>query len=427
MSDAIDQADFVKRNYRWNFATNLLESSLCLFGRGFVSFGTFLPVFLSLFTESKVLIGLAGTLFPAGMLLPQLFTAPYIESLPRKKGAVVRLAIIEKLLYLALAFVALIAFTLRPEVVVGLVLLICLLLGLGGGIVQTGWSELMASIFPERSRGRYFGTSLFIGGLLSAVGAYVGGLILSGGEPPGNYARTFLAGSCIILVSWTFLLWIREPPAARPPQPRMSQRALLRDLPGIFQRDRFFAMFVLAQTVVSVGAMAALFVAVYGRERLALDGYQMGVLTTSLLLGSTIASLAFGWLGDRYGHRALLLAGIALQALGAALCAMSADFALLGAAVFVFGAGRGGMGVNQQQVVYECAPLDRRPTYIGLSATVFGVAGLVTPLLGGLVAQAWGYSVMFAVSAVISAAALLLHVAAGEKRNISHITGGLRR
>ena len=410
MADTADAENFVRRHFRWNFATNLAETTFCMLGYGFVGYQTFLPVFLSLFTGSKVLIGLVGAAMPVGWLLPQLFVARWVESLTQKKPVVVRLAFAEKMLYLVLAGLAFVSFRMPPGLLVALFLGLTFLTGLAGGVTRVGWGELIASIFPPKSRGDFFGANSFLGGLLGALGAYFGGLILARYEPPGGYGLTFLIGFCIIILSWTFLLWTREPPSREAPREPVSQHEYFAGLVGLLRRDPRFARFIIAQGAVGLAAMAMSFVAVFGEDRFQLGGYGLGVLSTSLMLGGTLPAPAFGWLGGRVGHRRVLVVTALCQMAGFALAVASPNITLFYGAVFLLGAGRISGWVNVQPFVCDYAPLSRRPTYIGLSSSAFGLMNVIAPLVGGLVAQALGYGTLFALSAVLSLAAVVLFI-----------------
>lgn len=410
MATVTDVDDYVRQHFRWNFNINLAETSICMFGYGFFGFQTFLPVFLSMSTDSKILIGLVSASIPVGWLLPQIFVAPWVESLAQKKPVVVRLAFIEKILYLVLAGLAFASSQMKPGLFVFLFLTLCFLIGLAGGVTRVGWGELIAIIFPPKARGHFFGATFFVGGLLGAIGAYLAGLILSRYNPPYNYGLSFFVGFCLIIFSWMFLLRIREPPAPHVPRRRMSQNEFFRGLGALLKQDRKFASFILAQGFITLAGMAFYFVAVFGQEKFHLNGYQLGLLTTSLLLGSTLPAQIFGWLGDRFSRWKMLIIGPVCQILGFALAVWSANDLLLYLAVFVLGIGRAST-VNIQPIVYDYAPLLRRPTYIGLSSTLFGVMSVIAPLFGGLVAQASSYGFLFSISALLSIVALFLYLA----------------
>ena len=191
---------------------------------------------------------------------------------------------------------------------------------------------------------------------------------------------------------------------------RLSQREFFRGLFDLLRDDRRFASFILAQGSVVLAGMAFSFVAVFGRERLHLDGYQIGLLSTSLLLGNTLSGPILGWAGDRFGHRKMLIVATVCQILGFALSVLSPNAVFLYLATSLLGAGRGSAWINVQPIVCDYASLERRPTYIGLSSTVFGVINVITPVLGGLVAQASGYGPLFVTSIILSIGALGLYL-----------------
>jgi MFS family permease len=400
----------VQRNHRWNFGTNLVETSLTLFGRGFLGLQTFLPVFINQFTDSKILIGLVSVAIPAGFLVPQLLVAPLIEGQHPKKTILLRLAIVEKGLYIALVILAFHSLDIPASTLVITFIVACLLIGLAGGATQIVWSELMASIFLPRIRGKYFGSAFFVGGLLSAVGAYYGGIILHQYNFPSNYALTFLVGFCLTIGSWFFLLGIREPSMPNYTPPPASQRGYFRGLPVLLRNDRKFSTFLLAQTLVVLGGMAFAFVAVWGKTRFALNGYQVGVLGTSLLIGGTLGSLVSGWLGDLCGHRNLIIGSIFFQILGFSFSLWTSKPTILFLGMFFLGFSASGMRVNTQPLVYEYAMPSRRPTYIGISSTAFGISGMAAPFLGGLFAQFFEYEALFLLSITVSVIAFWSYI-----------------
>ena len=82
----------VERNYSWNYTVNLLDVATFWTGLNFVSATTIrAAVYVSKLTDNALLIGLIAVLAQAGWLLPQIFTAGYIETLDRKKPVIVNL------------------------------------------------------------------------------------------------------------------------------------------------------------------------------------------------------------------------------------------------------------------------------------------------------------------------------------------------
>ena len=96
-------------------------------------------------------------------------------------------------------------------------------------------------------------------------------------------------------------------------------------------------------------------------------------------------------LGERFGRRRMLLAGVGLFTAASAACALAPDTAALIAARAVQGAGGALMLPLAMALLSAAFPPERRPWALGIFTSVTGIAVLAGPVLGGAVAQglAW--------------------------------------
>ncbi|HKO15544.1 MAG TPA: MFS transporter [Gemmatimonadaceae bacterium] len=106
-------------------------------------------------------------------------------------------------------------------------------------------------------------------------------------------------------------------------------------------------------------------------------------VVTAYLLAQTIVTPLYGKLGDLYGRKGVLQAGILLFLLGSALCGMSRNMTQLIAFRAVQGLGGGGLTVTTQAVVGDIVTPRERGKYQGIFGAVYGVASIAGPLLGG--------------------------------------------
>jgi MFS family permease len=150
------------------------------------------------------------------------------------------------------------------------------------------------------------------------------------------------------------------------------------------------------------------FVTVAVVQRWAVPDGTVGVYTASMLVGQTLGNLIFGFLADRRGHKLPLELGAlsAVVAFAIAWLAPSPEwyyavFALLGVTL-------GAVIVSGILVIMEFSEPQRRPTYVGLANTGTGLAGVAAPLVGAALASGASYGVLFAASASINLAALIL-------------------
>ena len=101
-----------KGNVRYNYILGITNGSLFMFGIAFINPLTVLPVFIKCFTTSDFIVGIAGSLWRMGWLLPQLLVAGYVEKIPYKRNIYLRINSIRLLLtWLTIPLVATFAIT----------------------------------------------------------------------------------------------------------------------------------------------------------------------------------------------------------------------------------------------------------------------------------------------------------------------------
>ncbi|MGD8855168.1 MAG: MFS transporter [Chloroflexota bacterium] len=393
------------RNYRWNFAVNLGDVSAFWIGLSFISSATIVPLYISKLTDSALAIGLVAVIARGSWFLPQIFTANFVEMLPRKKPMIVNLGFfMERLPMWVIVLSPLLA--LWNSAVAVLVFFIGYAWhGFGAGIVATSWQDLIARCFPVERRGRFMGMSFFSGSLTGALGAGLSAYLLANMPYPNNFLVSFLIAASAITISWFFLSLTREP-VGLAPRPHKSSRDFWRELPGIVRQDENFRRFLIARWLLALGGMGVGFVTVAAVRRWSVADSAAGGYTAAFLLGQMAGNLVLGLLADRFGHKRSLEVGAltGFLAFGLAWLAPEAGYYFL--VFFLLGITEGATIVSGILVVMEfCAP-EKRPTYAGLANTSVGIVSMAGPLLGTWLAIA-GYDWLFVVSAVVSLLALL--------------------
>jgi DHA1 family bicyclomycin/chloramphenicol resistance-like MFS transporter len=130
---------------------------------------------------------------------------------------------------------------------------------------------------------------------------------------------------------------------------------------------------------------------------------------TTFMLGMAAGQLVLGPLSDRLGRRRLLLAGTLVTFLAGVVCTLTPSIGVLVVARLVQGvAGAAGMVIGRA-VVADLATGRAAARAFSTLGVIGGVAPVVAPLLGGLIAGHGGWRGIFAVTAV---AALAMAVAA---------------
>ena len=396
----------VEHNYRWNFGANLADGASFWLGMSFVSSTTIIPLFVSKLTPSTLAIGLVAMLAQGGWFLPQIFTANWVERLPRRKPVLVSGGLLLERLPVWIFVLAAVLANWWATLALAVFLVAYTWNRLGSGTVATSWQDLIARVIPLKKRGRFWGLTSAIGTGLGFAGAVLSAWVLSTYPFPTSFVFLFGLAAAILTIGWLFLWLIREP-ALPPNATRQSQRQFLGRLPQLLRQDRPFRHFLVARVLLALANMGLGFIAVAAVRQWGVSDGTVGLYTGILLLGQAAGNLIFGLLADGFGHKLSLewAAGAYTIAFTVAWLAPSASWYYV--VFFLLGVGQGILVVSGILVVLEFCGPQRRPTYVGMANTAVGLASITGPLLGAWLA-ARGYGLLFALSAAISLAALML-------------------
>jgi MFS family permease len=396
----------VERNYRWNYWVNLLDGATFWFGSSFISSATIVPLFVSKLSDSAWAIGVTAVIAQGSWYLPQLFTANLVERLPRKKPVVVNLGFFTERLPLVLIILAAFIAARSPLAALFLFLFAYLWHGIGAGLIATAWQDMIARCFPVARRGRFFGTTMFVGAGTGALAASFSAWLLDHFPFPTNFVYVFSIATLGIMVSWGFIALTREP--SQPvTTPRRSNRQYLAELGGILRGDANFRHFLIARWTYALGTMGTGFVTVAAVQRWQVADSTVGVFTLMYLIGQTVANLLFGFLADRFGHKLSLELSAALAALAFTLAWLAPSPNWYFAVFFILGMNLGATIVSGILIVMEFAAPEKRPTYAGLTNTTVGIVSSLAPLIGTSLAGI-SYGWLFALGGVVNIVGLLL-------------------
>lgn len=136
----------------------------------------------------------------------------------------------------------------------------------------------------------------------------------------------------------------------------------------------------------------------------------IGWIVTAYVLAATVATPVLGQLGDIRGRRPVFLASLAVFVAGTALCGLAPSVVVLVAARVLQGVGSAGTSLLSQTILADVLPPRRRPQVMSLLASVFVVATIVGPLVGGVLTDTVGWRWGFLGIVPLGLAALLASV-----------------
>jgi MFS family permease len=391
----------IRENLKHNVTVGLWDGSLFGVALGFASFGTILPLFVSSMTTSAVLIGLVPAIHSVGWQLPQLFTASYVSRLRRYKRSVIMTTIHERVPFLGFAIVALLLPTIGVQA--GLVITFMLLIwqGLGGGFTANSWTSMISKIIPPETRGTFFGLQAGLANLFISGSAVAAGYLLDYLDSPFDFAACFLIASIFFALSWLALAQTREPEDTEKVIPE-EKTHFWDDTKRILSKDANFNWFLTARFLSQFATMGFSFYIIYALRQFNMDTVTAGFLTATLTISQTVANIGMGRIGDRIGHRAMLIFG-AFAALFSAVLAWNAASILWFYPIFILtGLANVSIWTIGMVMTVDFGNETERPLYIGLSQTLTAPATIIAPLLGGWIVDSAGFIPTFSISIVIS-------------------------
>jgi MFS family permease len=165
------------------------------------------------------------------------------------------------------------------------------------------------------------------------------------------------------------------------------------------------AVVALEQTVVTT-AMPSIIAALDG-----LDIYPW--VFSAYLLATTVSTPIYGKLADLWGRKRVLLFGLGLFSIGSALSGQSSSMGMLIAMRVVQGLGAGAIGPIVLTMIGDMFTLKERAVVQSLFSTVWGVASIAGPAVGGALTDNLSWRWVFYVTVpfgIVSAWVLVRHV-----------------
>ena len=371
------------------------DYGLFLVGLAFASQATILPAFAAWLGAPNVVIGAIPAVMTLGWSLPSLFAAGHTETLPHQMPFIMRWTGWERVPYLAMALLAFFVAERAPALTLAIVLALLLLSTGIGGLLMPSWMDLIGRAVPTATRGRFFALSSLAAGVVGFGASVIVAEVLARVPAPHSYGVCFLLAAATLGLSWLALAFVREP-AGRATRAPVGLGVYLARVPGLLRRDRNLSWFLAARAFAIAGTMAGGFYTVHALRAWEAPPSRAGVFTALLVVGHALGTLTLGWVADHAGHRLVLLAGAAATVAASVVALLAPSLAVFELVFVLFGVHTAAVSVSALNVLLEFAPSqDERPTYIGLGSTAMAPVAFATPLIGGLMADALGFRVVF--------------------------------
>ena len=381
---------------------------------GFSSVFPFLPLYVEeLGSTTGLSIEVLAGLVYSGQAFSMMLASPIWGNLADRFG---RKLMIQRATFGGTILLLMMAFVRSAEELV----LLRVLQGLVSGVIAAN-NALTASLAPRERSGYAMGVLQMSMGVGIAIGPLMGGAIADA----FGYRMAFYATAGLLFAAGMVVtLWVHEParPPAKDDQPAPS---FVQEWKSIFNANGVPATFVLRFLTQMGRMMVFAILAFFARELLENEaqinstvGLMMGITSGA----ATLSAVYLGKLGDRIGHRKILIAATAVSGLVYLPQAVVTEAWQLVVLQGLAGVALGGIIPSIAALLANYTEPGHEGAVYGLDNSINSAGRSVAPLIGGLIAGWFGMratftstAVLFLVTAVVAYLWLpKVHRAAGE-------------
>ena len=271
---------------------------------------------------------------------------------------------------------------------------------------------MLSKIIPPHQLGTFFGLQSACVNLFGAGGALLAGIILERLVFPGSFALLFLISGASLLISFGFLAQTYEPESEpRDIIERVKWREFGTRLWNTLRADPNFRWFLVGRGLTSLSLTVVAFLTIFGIRRFDLSPETAGALTSVLLVSQMLSSTLVGWVGDRWGHRRMLVFGNLLTVLSIVIALAAPDVSWFYPVFAMTGIVNSTQWSTIMSITVQFCSVAERPIYIGMANTLIAPVTVFAPIIGGWLVDAVSFELTFSIFALAGMLSMLVYIA----------------
>jgi MFS family permease len=395
------------KNTQFNFFLNSTNAAFYTVAMSFASIITLLPLFIQKLGGSNLQIGLIPALAFLGYMVPGIFTANHIEKLPRKLSFVQKITLMERIPFIILALSCLSLARTNPKLTIFVVLFCLVLITFTSGLITPAWLGYIVKVTPGNKLGTFFSFGSGVGGFMGIGASIMASWFLTKYPFPMNFFYCFLWASIAVFISYYCTLIGREPAIDNPSLKPISLFAYFNSIPAILQSDKNFMHYIVCRNFLCLGSMATTFYVVFASKELHFADQYAGYFSIFLLASQSLTFFLWGYIGDRFSHRFVLIMGVIGLLFSSILVLVSHSAISLFCVFISMGIYYSAFGSSGLAILNRWAPRGKYPTYIALSNGLTAICAIIAPIVGGKITDIYGFTTLFSFALAFTIIGLL--------------------
>jgi Arabinose efflux permease len=145
----------------------------------------------------------------------------------------------------------------------------------------------------------------------------------------------------------------------------------------------------------------------------------IGLFFIVIALAMTFTRLTTGRIADRFGRNILIVVGLILLTIALQYLAMATSLLMLVIAAAIYGLGFGTVQPIFNAMAISLAPSSRRGWASAMFLSAQDTGGIVGSLIWGVISEAFGYTYIYSISAILTLATIGIYYRAIKKKVLS--------
>ncbi len=368
---------------------------------------TILPLVVSFFTTSNILLGVYSSLLRGGAVVMQLYAAFMAQSYGRVINRLRWIFLFRFLAWFSIGLSIYLFGTVNSTLTLWLIGF-----GLFAFSFSSGWGtiyfqELLGKCFNTEYRGVTLAYRQFFSNLGGILSGAMAGFILGQFPEPFNFAWLFLTSTFLMMCGYFFLGTVKEEEKKNTSPRERSFTEFLGNSYRILKSDSKLSFQIFLQLIAYSYLFIHPFIILHAREKMTLSWWMVGSLVPLLMTGAMLSNLVWGRMAYNRKNTMIITTSYLLM-ITSVLFSIAGNHYAFYAALYLFsGAAADGFRLAFNNLLLNIAPENKRPVYIAIQNNLTSL-GLFFSIPGGLIISITSFEfAAFLVLAILAAGLLL--------------------